>query len=294
MLRCDPPSARQYGRPERHRPRAADQADRGRALQLTRRGRGGHGGRRGPVHDSRRGRRERERQRLRVLPGLQGVVGRDRLLELQRHRVIADRCAPGQQLSRIARDVGVRRVRVAPPWSPAPAAGCGERRAAVRPGGPGSRRRVATHSAALGSVETTLAVVLAVYVLAVPGVNAPKIAARRASKPERLRHVRGDRAGHRGRDRRRRSSCSTSAPSAYVTVSVACCVAAVQVRVGRRRAGGRAAIGEAPLVRDAAGLADVERDTMLEFVARRRLRVRTRGVGAADVVERAAAPCWRC
>ena len=44
-------------------------------------------------------RRQRERQRLAVRARAQRVVGADRLAELQRHGVVADRLAIGEQLT---------------------------------------------------------------------------------------------------------------------------------------------------------------------------------------------------
>ena len=62
----------------------------------------------GPLGRLRRRRRERERQRLRVGARAQRVVGADRLLELDRRDVVADRAGVGQQRRRRGRaaDVG--------------------------------------------------------------------------------------------------------------------------------------------------------------------------------------------
>ena len=81
-------------------------------------------GRRGPRRTSRRCRRQRERQRLRVRARPQRVVGADRLLELQRHRVVADRRRPGQQRQRRCRDVRERGVRVGRVGRPGLAGAC--------------------------------------------------------------------------------------------------------------------------------------------------------------------------
>ena len=70
----------------------------------------------------RRRRRQGERQRLAVRPRAQRVVGADRLLELDRHRVVGDRAAVGQQARRGGRaaDRGERAdVRRAPAASAA-------------------------------------------------------------------------------------------------------------------------------------------------------------------------------